>query len=130
MYNYFIILNTVNATGEVQILGLIITNKDSASLKNGFQSFVKVCGESMQPMTVVIDSDPGMYEAASQVFPHSTIVFSRFHIVRRVKKLFKDQPALREKALRMVTTDLFLKDFLDLSSESPTGNDKDVLSYD
>lgn len=72
----------------------------------------------------MIDSDPGILEATKEVFDKSTIVFSRFHISRRIKKLFKEQPILREKALRMVSTDLFLKDFLDLTNYDSSRNDE------
>lgn len=74
----------------------------------------------------MIDSDPGVLEATRGVFDRSAIVFSRFHITRRIKKLFKEQPILREKALRMVSTDLFLKDFLDLTNYDSSRIDEEA----
>jgi hypothetical protein len=62
----------------------------------------------------VIDSDPHILEASTKAFWGSRIVFSLYHIHKRIKKLFKESEYF-QKALDMVDTDLYLKEYLDLT---------------
>lgn len=59
MHNYFIIISGVNANGEIEVFGIIISSKDIEELKSCFSHFAK----DKQPGTLVIDSEPYILEA-------------------------------------------------------------------
>ncbi len=75
----------------------------------------------------MIDSDPHILEACTKVFWGSRIVFSLFHIHKRIKKLFKESEYF-QNALDMVTTDLFLKEYLDLTQSQNKEEEKKLLN--
>lgn len=70
-------------------------------------------------------------EACKFCYPSANLVFSLYHIKKRIKKLFSPKATYSyEKALSFISTDYFLRDFLDLMSpENPFNLNYDQLNY-
>eukprot|EP00347_Sterkiella_histriomuscorum_P007812 403347467 len=123
--DYSLMLTGINQDGEHQVFAVIICQKSVDSLKLCFNKFLELNGRQIMPQTIIIDSDPYILGVCQEIFRQSNVQLSLYHILKRTKKIFEGSSHL-SKAVELVTTDLFIKNYIDFTY----GPIEPALTYD